>query len=125
MNAEQFTKSILDLDNNILFTGVIEKSGHLNISSQREPLDNYLKGRNAELILSQSAYAVDLRKVFTSLFGNLNSVCYEYSSMKIIMIPVKDHVVFLLVNKAIKTEDIIDKIHNFINSTKEIDLYSQ
>lgn len=125
MNAEQFTKSILDLDNNILFTGVIEKSGHLNISSQREPLDNYLKGRNAELILSQSVYAVDLRKAFTSLFGNLNSVCYEYSSMKIIMIPVKDHVVFLLVNKAIKTEDIIDKILNFINSTKEIDLYSQ
>lgn len=125
MNAEQFTKSILDLDNNILFTGIIEKSGHLNISSQREPLDNYLKGRNAELILSQSVYAVDLRKSFTSLFGNLNSVCYEYSSMKIIMIPVKDHVVFLLVNKTVKTEDIIDKIVNFINSTKEIDLYSQ
>lgn len=125
MNAELFTKSILDLDNNILFTGVIEKSGHLNISSQREPLDNYLKGRNAELILSQSAYAVDLRKSFTSLFGNLNSVCYEYSSIKIIMIPVKDHVVFLLVNKTVKTEDIIDKIVKFINSTKEIDLYSQ
>ena len=62
MKADQFTKSILDLDNDILFSGVIEKSGHLNISNQRESLDKHLKGRNAELIISESAYAVDLRK---------------------------------------------------------------
>ena len=27
MKADQFTKSILDLDNDIMFSGVIEKSG--------------------------------------------------------------------------------------------------
>ena len=64
MKADEFTKSILDLDNDILFSGVIEKSGHLNISNQRDSLDKHLKGRNAELMISESAYTVDLRKAF-------------------------------------------------------------
>jgi hypothetical protein len=94
MKADQFTKSILDLDNDILFSGVIEKSGHLNISNQRDSLDKHLKGRNAELIISESAYAVDLRKAFNTSFGSLNSICYQYSSLKILIIPVKEHVLF-------------------------------
>lgn len=124
MNADQFTKSILDLDNDILFSGIIEKSGHLNISSEKDSLDKYLKGRNAELIISHSVYAVDLRKTFTSLFGNLNSICYEYSSLKILVIPVKDHVLFLLINKNVKANDLTQRISSLINSTKELNLYS-
>jgi hypothetical protein len=124
MKADQFTKSILDLDNDILFSGVIEKSGHLNISNQRDSLDKHLKGRNAELIISESAYAVDLRKAFIKSFGSLNSICYQYSSLKILIIPVKEHVLFLVINKNVKADDLTQKIYNIINSTKELDLYS-
>jgi hypothetical protein len=124
MKADQFTKSILDLDNDIMFSGVIEKSGHLNISNQRDSLDKHLKGRNAELIISESAYAVDLRKAFIKSFGSLNSICYQYSSLKILIIPVKEHVLFLVINKNVKAEDLTQKVYNIINSTKELDLYS-
>ncbi|HYF99713.1 MAG TPA: hypothetical protein VD815_06450 [Candidatus Saccharimonadales bacterium] len=124
MKAEQFTKNILDLNENILFSGIIEKSGHLNISSQRDSLDKYLKGRNAELIMSDSAYAVDLRKGFSSSFGNLTSICYEYSSLKILIIPVKEHILFLLINKDANTSVLTQQIYSIINSDKELDLYS-
>lgn len=124
MKADQFTKSILNLDNDIMFSGVIEKSGHLNISNQRDSLDKHLKGRNAELIISESAYAVDLRKAFIKSFGSLNSICYQYSSLKILIIPVKEHVLFLVINKNVKAEDLTQKVYNIISSTKELDLYS-
>jgi len=124
MKADQFTKSILDLNADILFSGIIEKSGHLNISSQREALDKHLKGRNAELIISESAYAVDLRKGFSSSFGNLTSICYEYSSFRILIIPVKEHILFLLINKDVNTSDLTQQIHGIVNSAKELDLYS-
>ena len=124
MKADQFTKSILDLDNDILFSGVIEKSGHLNISNQRDSLDKHLKGRNAELIISESAYAVDLRKAFIKSFGSLNSICYQYSSLKILIIPVKEHMLFLVINKNVEADDLTQKVYNIINSTKELDLYS-
>ncbi|WP_458719823.1 hypothetical protein [Candidatus Nitrosocosmicus sp. R] len=124
MNADQFTKSILELDNDILFSGVIEKSGHLNISNQRDSLDKHLKGRNAELIISESAYTIDLRKAFIKSFGSLNSICYQYSSLKILIIPVKEHVLFLVINKNVKADDLTQKVYNIINSTKELDLYS-
>lgn len=124
MKADQFTKSILDLDNDIMFSGVIEKSGHLNISNQRDSLDKHLKGRNAELIISESAYTIDLRKAFIKSFGSLNSICYQYSSLKILIIPVKEHVLFLVINKNVKADDLTQKVYNIINSTKELDLYS-
>lgn len=124
MKAEQFTKNILDLNDNILFSGIIEKSGHLNISSQRDSLDKYLKGRNAELIISESAYAVDLRKGFSSSFGNLNSICYEYSSFRILIIPVKEHILFLLINKNVNTSDLSQQIYRIVNLDNELDLYS-
>ena len=124
MKADQFTKSILNLDNDIMFSGVIEKSGHLNISNQRDSLDKHLKGRNAELIISESSYAVDLRKAFIKSFGSLNSICYQYSSLKILIIPVKEHVLFLVINKNVKADDLTQKVYNIINSTKELDLYS-
>lgn len=124
MKADQFTRSVLDLNANILFSGIIEKSGHLNISSQREALDKHLKGRNAELIISESAYAVDLRKGFSSSFGNLNYICYEYSSVRILVIPVKEHILFLLINKKVNTSDLTQQIYGMVNSAKELDLYS-
>ena len=78
MNAEQFSKNILELNENILFAGILEKSGHLSTSQQRVAIDEYLKGRNLEMIYSTSVYITDLRKMLSNSFGNLNSISVSH-----------------------------------------------
>jgi hypothetical protein len=124
MNAEQFSKNILDLDENILFVGIVEKSGHLSISNQRIAIDEYLKGRNLEMIYSQSVYVTDLRKMLSNSFGNLNSISYTYEKMKILLFPIKDHILLVFVHKNIKTDDMAKKIQNYIKSVEGLDLYA-
>jgi hypothetical protein len=124
MNAEQFSKNILDLDENILFVGIVEKSGHLSISNQRVAIDEYLKGRNMEMIYSQSVYVTDLRKMLSNSFGNLNSISYTYEKMKILLFPIKDHILLVFVHKNIKTDDMAKKIQNYIKSVEGLDLYA-
>src|SRR5574342_196364 len=65
---------ILNIDKSIRFSGIVEKSGHLHASVMREGLDEHLKGRNPEISFSQSAYIVDLRKMFTQELGNLDDL---------------------------------------------------
>jgi hypothetical protein len=124
MNAEQLSKNILDLNENILFAGVLEKSGHLSTSHQRFSMDEYLKGRNLEMIYSQSVYVADLRKMLSNSFGNLNYVCYIYEKLKILLFPVKDHILLVFVNKEIKTDDLTKNIYEYVKSQNSLDLYS-
>jgi len=124
MNTEQFSKNILDLNENILFAGILEKSGHLSTSQQRVAVDEYLKGRNLEMIYSNSVYITDLRKMLSNSFGNLNSICYVYEKMKILLFPIKDHVLLLFVNKNLETDDLTKNIYNYVKSLKDLDLYS-
>jgi hypothetical protein len=124
MNAGQFSKSILDLNENILFAGILEKSGHLSTSQQRVAVDEYLKGRNLEMIYSNSVYITDLRKMLSNSFGNLNSICYVYEKMKILLFPIKDHILLIFVNKNFQTDDLTKNIYNHVKSLKDLDLYS-
>jgi hypothetical protein len=124
MNAEQFSKNILDLNENILFAGILEKSGHLSTSQQRVAIDEYLKGRNLEMIYSTSVYITDLRKMLSNSFGNLNSICYVYEKMKILLFPIKDHILLVFVNKNFQSDDLTKKIYNYIKSLNDLDLYS-
>jgi hypothetical protein len=124
MNAEQLSKNILDLNENILFAGVLEKSGHLSTSHQRFSMDEYLKGRNLEMMFSQSVYITDLRKMLSNSFGNLNSVCYIYEKLKILLFPIKDHVLLVFINKEIKTDDLTKNIYGYVKSQNSLDLYS-
>jgi hypothetical protein len=124
MNAEQLSKNILDLNENILFAGVLEKSGHLSTSHQRFSMDEYLKGRNLEMMFSQSVYITDLRKMLSNSFGNLNSVCYIYEKLKILLFPIKDHVLLVFINKEIKTDDLTKNIYGYVKSQDSLDLYS-
>jgi hypothetical protein len=124
MNAEQLSKNILDLNENILFAGVLEKSGHLSTSHQRFSMDEYLKGRNLEMMFSQSVYITDLRKMLSNSFGNLNSVCYIYEKLKILLFPIKDHVLLVFINKEIKTDDLTKNIYRYVKSQDSLDLYS-
>ena len=124
MNAGQFTKNILDLDDNILFAGIVEKSGHLSSSNQRIAVDEYLKGRNLEMIYSQSVYVTDLRKMLTSSFGDLNSIVYVYETLKMLLFPIKDHLLLLFINRNVESDNLTKKIHEYKNSLDKLDLYS-
>ena len=124
MKAEQFLKNILSLDPQIRFTGLMEKSGHLYASLWREGAEEYLKGRNPEISLSQSAYIVDLRKMFTPELGNLNAVTYTYDKVKVMSVPVKDHVLAVSAETAASTDQLLDKIFGYIKSVEsELSLY--
>lgn len=95
MNAEEFSKNFLNLDQSIRFSGPVEKSGHLYAGIMREGLDEHLKGRNPEISYSQSAYIVDLRKMFIPELGNLDFIIYLYDKVRMISIPIKDQVLVL------------------------------
>lgn len=124
MNAEHFLKNIVSLDPQIRFAGVMEKSGHLYVSMWRDGTEEFLKGRNSEISLSQSAYIVDLRKMFTQELGNLKSVIYIYEKIKALSIPVKDHILAVSAEAPANSEQLMDKILNYIKSVEqELSLY--
>ncbi|HEY6535076.1 MAG TPA: hypothetical protein VIY08_04645 [Candidatus Nitrosocosmicus sp.] len=123
MNAGQFSKNILDLNEHILFVGIVEKSGHLSISNERTSLDQYLKGRNLEMIYSQSVYVTDLRKTLSNSFGSLRYVSYVYEKLQLLLFPIKDHVLLLFVDKTIELRDIVKEVRTYFNSLTDLDLY--
>ncbi|HEY3094893.1 MAG TPA: DUF6659 family protein [Nitrososphaera sp.] len=124
MKAEQFSQNVLSLDPGIRFAGVMEKSGHLHAGVRRSDTEEYLKGRNTEISFAQSAYIVDLRKMFTQELGSLRSVLYAYDKVKLISIPVKDHVLVISAEPAIESDKLVEKILNYINSIEsELSLY--
>jgi hypothetical protein len=124
MKAEEFSKRVLSLDPLIRFAGVMEKSGHLYARSQREGIEEHLKGRNSEISYAQSAYIVDLRKMFTPELGNLNSVAYMYDKVKLINFPVKDHLLVISAEPGVKVDELSEKVFKYIISVeKELSLY--
>ncbi len=124
MKAEQFSKNVLSLDPGIRFAGVMEKSGHLHASVRRSDTEEYLKGRNTEISFAQSAYVVDLRKMFTQELGSLKSVIYTYEKVRLISIPVKDHVLVISTEPNVESDAIVEKVLSYIKSVEsELSLY--
>jgi hypothetical protein len=124
MKAEQLSKSILDLDLNIRFAGVMEKSGHLYAGGMREGVDEYLKGRNPELSLAQTAYVVDLRRMFSSELGDLKYIVYAYDKVKIFSLPVRDHVLVFSADNTANIDHLTEKVLQYIKSIEsELSLY--
>ena len=124
MKAEEFSKDILSLDPLIRSAGVMEKSGHVYARSEREGVEARLKGRNSEISYAQSAYIVDLRKMFTPELGNLHSVAYTYDKVKLISFPVKEHLLVISAEPGVKVDDLSEKIFKYIASVeKELSLY--
>ncbi|HEX9318448.1 MAG TPA: hypothetical protein VF884_05885 [Nitrososphaeraceae archaeon] len=118
MNAEEFSRMILNIDGSIRFSGIVEKSGHLYASVMREGLDEHLKGRDPEISFSQSAYIVDLRKMFTQELGNLDFVIYIYEKVRMISMPLKDQVLVLSADISGDLDDLLSKLKR---SVKEIE----
>ena len=124
MKAEQFAKNVLTLDTGIRFAGVMEKSGHLHASVRRNETEELLKGRNTEISFAQSAYIVDLRKMFTQELGNLKSVIYSYDKVKLISVPVKDHVLVISTEPNLETDAVVELVLTYIKSVEsELSLY--
>jgi hypothetical protein len=118
MNAEEFARIILNVDESIRFSGIVEKSGHLYASVMREGLDEHLKGRNPEISFSQSAYIVDLRKMFTQELGKLDSVIYLYEKVRMISVPLRDQVLVLSTDNYGNLDDLLSKLNKRV---KEIE----
>ena len=124
MKAEQFSKNVLALDPLIRFAGVMEKSGHLYAGSQREGTEEHLKGRNSEISYAQSAYIVDLRKMFSPELGKLKTVAYMYDKVILVNFPVKDHLLVVSAEAAAKVDDLYEKISKYVISVEnELSLY--
>jgi hypothetical protein len=124
MKAEQFSKNILALDPMIRFAGVMEKSGHLYAGSLREGVEEHLKGRNSEISYTQSAYIVDLRRMFSKELGKLKTVTYIYDKVKLANFPVKEHLLVISAEPAVKVDDLYEKILTYIASVEdELSLY--
>lgn len=124
MKAEQFSKNVLSLDPQIRFAGVMEKSGHLYTGSWREGVEEYLKGRNPEVSLAQSAYVVDLRKMFVQELGSLKGISYVYDKVKLLSVPVSEHVLVVSADPGASSDSLIEKILKYVSSVeKELSLY--
>lgn len=124
MKAEQFSKNVLALDPEIRFAGVMEKSGHLYASVRKNGTEEYLKGRSPEISLAQSAYIVDLRKMFTQELGSLTSVAYSYDKVKLFSVPVKDHVLVFSSEPKVNSDQLVEKVLKYVKSVEaELSLY--
>ena len=124
MKAEQLAKNVLALDAEIRFVGIMEKSGHLHAGVRKDGAEEYLKGRSPEISLAQTAYIVDLRKMFTQELGNLRSVAYTYDKVKLFSIPVKDHVLVFSTEIKANSDELVEKVLTYVKSVEnELSLY--
>ena len=116
MKAEEFSKNILSLDPRIRFAGLIERSGHLFAGGEREGLNEHLKGRDAELSLSQSAFIITMRNVFSPELGDLKYVVYAHDKVKLFSIPLMDYILAFSAESSINEVDMLKKISDHIKS---------
>lgn len=123
MNDVDFLNRLLTINPSLRFSGLVEKSGHLCASVIREGINEHLKGRNPEISYSQSAYIVELRKIFENELGSLKSVIYIYDKVVMFSIPIKNHIVVFSTDRNINIETVFEQAQAFIiDSEAELDL---
>ena len=122
MRVDDFSRDVLDLDSKIRFVGLMDKSGHLHTGRMRAGFDEYLETKSQELSFSQTAHIVDMRKMFSHELGELNYIVYAYDKVKIFSIPVKDQIIVLSAENSINTENLVEKISEYVNSIGEVSL---
>jgi len=123
MNEVDFLNSLLAINPSLRFSGLVEKSGHLSASVIRQGISEHLKGRNPEISYTQSAYIIELRKIFENELGNLNSVIYIYDKVIMFSIPIRNHIVVISSDKNIDIDSVFKQVQSFIKSSEtELDL---
>ena len=118
MKSEEFSKNILSLDSKIRFAGLLERSGYFFAGGMREGTDKQLKGRVSDLSLLQSAHIVFLRERFSPELGALKYILYNYDKVKMFNMPVKEHILVFSTESDVSTEDIINKVSQYIKSVE-------
>jgi hypothetical protein len=89
----------------------------------REGINEHLKGRSPEISYSQSAYIVELRKIFENELGTLNSIIYIYDKVVMFSIPIKNHIVVFSADRNIEIDTVFNQVQSFVkNSEAELDL---
>jgi hypothetical protein len=89
----------------------------------RQGISEHLKGRNPEISYTQSAYIVELRKIFENELGSLKSVIYIYDKVVMFSIPIKNHIVVFSTDRNINIDDVFQQAQSFINNTEtELDI---
>lgn len=116
MKAEEFSKGILSLDLKIRFAGLIERSGHLFAGGEREGFEEHLKGRDAELSLSQSAFIITMRNVFSTELGDLKYVVYAHDKVKLFSIPLMEYILAFSAESSINEVEMLKKVSDYIKS---------
>ena len=62
--------------------------------------------------------------MFSKELGELKSVVYNYDSVNIISVPVKDHIVVLSMESDAMADEVAAKVHEYVKSVKdELSLY--
>lgn len=123
MNDVDFLNRLLAINPSLRFSGLVEKSGHLCASVIRQGINEHLKGRNPEISYTQSAYIVELRKIFENELGNLKSVIYIYDKVVMFSIPIKNHIVVFSTDRNINIDDVFQQTQSFIKNTEtELDI---
>jgi hypothetical protein len=123
MNDVDFLNRLLAVNPALRFSGLVEKSGHLSASGMRQGISEYLKGRNPEISYSQSAYIVELRKIFENELGSLKSVIYIYDKVVVFSIPIKNHIVVFSTDRNINIDTVFKHVETFIKSAEtDLDL---
>jgi uncharacterized protein DUF6659 len=123
MNDVDFLNRLLTINPSLRFSGLVEKSGHLCASVIREGINEHLKGRNPEISYSQSAYIIELRKIFENELGSLKSVIYIYDKVVMFSIPIKNHIVVFSTDRNVNIETVFEQAQAFIiDSEAELDL---
>jgi len=123
MNIDDFLKQLQSEIPEIRFCGVVEKSGHLHAGLYREGIDEHLKGRNPEISFAQSAYIIDLRRMFSKELGKLESVLYIYEKVKMASIPLREEILVISMDGTISLDTFLERVKKYINEhDSELDL---
>ena len=112
------------LDSQIRFAGIIDSSGYLFAGGAREGLGGHLGGRATELSLTQSAFVVRIKDMFSSELGNLRHVVYVHDKVKLFSIPIKEYILIFSAENTINEVSMLKKISDYIKSVEsQLTLY--
>ena len=119
MNSADLLKDILNLDTNIRFIGLLEKSGHLYSGGPIEGIVQHLTGRNSEVSLSQTAHIVQMRKNFSADLGELKYMVYAHDKVLVFSIPIlEDLILVFSTEKDVNVNGIVTTITDYIKSVE-------
>ncbi len=124
MNVDEFSRNVIDLDSKIRFVGFMDKSGHLHAGRMRQGFEEYLEAKSQEVSFSQTAHIVEMRKQFSHELGELNHIVYAYDKVKIYSIPLKNHIIVLSAENSINTENLLEKVSEYVNSIGVVSIFS-